>query len=121
MMDFLEQKIQRQKIGNIEPLLSRKDEIPLENESVDILITVNTLHEFPDKKKTIEEIKRVVKPEGQVVIIDFKKEDTGFGPPVTIRVSRDQAKHLFEEGGFTVVKSHELMYHYLIVFRSIGA
>ncbi len=117
MLAFLEQKIQRQKIGNIEPLLSRKDEIPLENESVDLLITVNTLHEFPDKKKTIEEIRRVIKPEGQTVIIDFKKEDTGFGPPVAIRVSQDQARHLFEEKGLTALKSHELQYHYLIVFR----
>jgi len=51
MLAFLEQKIQRQKIGNIEPLLSGKDEIPLENESVDLLITVNTLHEIPNKKR----------------------------------------------------------------------
>jgi ubiquinone/menaquinone biosynthesis C-methylase UbiE len=100
-------------------LLSGKDEIPLENESIDLLITVNTLHEFSDKKKTIEEIRRVLKPEGQAVIINFKKEDTGFGPPVAIRVSQIQAMHLFEEGGFTVVKSHEFLYHYLIVFRRV--
>ncbi len=51
MLAFLEQKIQRQKIGNIEPLLSVKDKIPLENESVDLLITINTLHEIPNKKR----------------------------------------------------------------------
>lgn len=117
MLDFLEQKIQRQKIINIEPLLSGKDKVPLENGSVDLLITVNTLHEFPDKEKIIEEIRRVLKPEGQAVIIDFKKESIAIGPPVAIRVSQSQAKHLFEERGFTVVKLHELMYHYLIVFR----
>jgi len=119
MLDFLEQKIQLQKIGNIEPLLSEKNKIPLENESVDLLITVNTLHEFSDKKKTIEEIRRVLKPEGQAVIVDFKKEDTCFGPPVTIRVSQDQARHLFEERGFTALTSHELQHHYLIVFRRV--
>jgi len=117
MLDFVEQKIQRQKLINIKLLLSGKYEIPLENASVDLLITVNTLHEFPDQKNTIKEIWRVLKPEGHAVIIDFKKEDTAVGPPIAIRVSQNQAKQLFEERGFTIVKAHELMYNYLMVFQ----
>ena len=119
MLDFLEKKIQRQKLINIKLMLSGKYEIPLENTSVDLLITVNTLHEFPDKKKTVKEIRRVLKPEGHAVIIDFKKEDTTVGPPIAIRVSQNQAKQLFKERGFTIVKAHELMYNYLMVFRRL--
>ncbi len=100
-------------------MLSGKDEIPLENESVDLLITVDTLHEIPDKNKIIEEIRRVLRPKGQAVIVDFKKEGTGFGPPITIRVSQDQARHLFEEKGLTALKSHEVQHHYLIDFRRV--
>jgi len=119
MLDFVEKKIQRQKLINIKLLLSEKSEIPLKNASVDLLITVNTLHEFPDKKKTIKEIRRVLKPEGRSVIIDFKKEETAVGPPITIRVSQNQAKQLFEERGFTIVKAHELLHSYLMVFRRL--
>jgi len=117
MLEFLEQKIQEQNIGNIEPLLSKENEIPLQNESVDLLLSVNTLHEFHDKNRIIKEIRRVLKPEGQVAMIDFKKEDTLFGPPVSIRVSKEQASRFFEKQGLTVLKTHELKYHYLIVFR----
>ena len=119
MLDFFEQKIQSQKIGNIELLLSKDDKIPLEDGSVDLLITVNTLHEFRDKDKIIGEMRRVLRDEGNAVVIDFKKEDTGFGPPVAIRVSKDQSRQLFEERGFTFVKSHELLYHYLMVLQKI--
>ncbi|MCJ7613398.1 class I SAM-dependent methyltransferase, partial [Candidatus Bathyarchaeota archaeon] len=98
---------------------SKDDKIPLEDESVDLLITVNTLHEFRDKDKIIGEMRRVLRDEGKAVVIDFKKEDTGFGPPVAIRVSKDQSRQLFEERGFTFVKSHELLYHYLIVLQKI--
>jgi ubiquinone/menaquinone biosynthesis C-methylase UbiE len=115
MLDFLEQKIRRLNIGNIEPLLSRENEVPLENESVDLLLSVNTLHEFHDKEKIISEIQRVLRPHGQAVIVDFKKKETGFGPPVTIRASKEQAKRLFEKKGLIPVKSHEFKYHYLIV------
>ena len=50
------------------------------------------------------------------MIVDFKKEDTGFGPPVAIRVSRDQAKRLFKKNRVSVLKTKDLTYHYLIVF-----
>lgn len=116
MLEFLKQKIKRQKIENIELLLSGEDEIPLENESIDLLISANTLHEFRDKEKMIREIRWVLRHGGKAVIVDFKKEDTGFGPPVAIRVSRNQAKRLFEKNGFTVLNSKDLAYHYLIVF-----
>jgi ubiquinone/menaquinone biosynthesis C-methylase UbiE len=115
MLEFLEKKIQGLKIKNIGLILSNEDEIPLENESVDILISINTLHEFDDKGRMIEEIRRVLRRYGKLLIVDFKKEDTGFGPPVAIRVSKEQAKSLFEKKGFTILKSEDLMYHYLLV------
>ena len=117
MLDFLEQQIRRQKILNIETLLSDQDEIPLQNESVDLLLSVNTLHEFRDKNKMISEIRRVIKLKGQAVIIDFKKEANSFGPPVSVRISKEQVGRLFNKQGLTVLKTHDLKYHYLIIFR----
>jgi ubiquinone/menaquinone biosynthesis C-methylase UbiE len=117
MLEYLEQKIRKQKIGNIETLLSKEDEIPLPNESVDLLLSVNTLHEFHDKEKMITEMRRVLQHRGLVAIVDFRKEDTEFGPPVAIKVSKEQAEDLFEKQGFTVQNVHNLKYHYLIVFR----
>jgi ubiquinone/menaquinone biosynthesis C-methylase UbiE len=117
MLEFLEQKIREQKIVNIETLLSKEDMIPLQDESVDLVLSVNTLHEFRDKETTISEIKRVLKPKGHVVIVDFKTEDSDFGPPISIRVSEEQAKLLFAQKALTTMKTHHLKYHYLIVLR----
>ena len=116
MLAYIEQKIEKQKILNIETLLSKENEIPLQNESIDLLLTVNTLHEFHDRERIINEMQRVLKPKGKAAIIDFKKEDTGFGPPVSIRISKEQASHRFEKQGLTVFKSHDLKYHYLVIF-----
>jgi len=115
MLGFLEDKMKRLKIKNIKPLLSKPDEIPLEDESVDLLISVNTLHEFDDTEKMINEMMRVVKKNGRVLIVDFKKEETGFGPPVSIRISQANAVKLFEEKGFRLSSVNELPYHYLLV------
>ena len=117
MLDYLENKIQQQKIENIKTLLSENNNIPLPDERVDLLISVNTLHEFRDKGNTINEIRRVLKQNGRAVIVDFKKEDTEFGPPVEIRISKAQAKILFEQKGLNVIKTYDLKNHYLIVFQ----
>lgn len=116
MIDYLREKIRKLKIKNVTLLASKPSEIPLENESIDVLLSVNTLHEFDDKERMIEEIKRVVKKGGRLLIVDFMKKDTGFGPPVAIRVSRAEAVRLFEAKGFDLVEKRDLPYHYLLVF-----
>lgn len=79
-------------------------------------MSVNTLHEFDDKQKMIREMERVVKKGGLLLIVDFRKEDTGFGPPAAIRVSRAGAVRLFEGEGFSLLKMMELPFHYSLVF-----
>ena len=116
MLSFLEDKIKRLKVKNIELLLSDSDEIPLEDECVDFLMSVNTLHEFGDRKGMICEMKRVMKRGGRLLVVDFKKEETGFGPPVGIRVLKERAITLFDGKGFALSKSHNMPYHYLLVF-----
>jgi ubiquinone/menaquinone biosynthesis C-methylase UbiE len=116
MLTFLEEKVKKLRIKNIEPLLSEPNKIPLEDESLDLLISINTLHEFDDREKIIKEMRRAIKKGGRLLIVDFKKEETGFGPPVKIRISQVRAVKLFEEKDFTLSKEKQLPYHYLLVF-----
>ena len=116
MIDYVRTKIRKLKTKNIELLVSKPDEIPLDNESVNLLLTVNTLHEFDDKERIIKEMRRVVKKGGKILIVDFMKKDTGFGPPVEIRVSKATAIEFFEPEGFALVEKRNLPYHYLLVF-----
>ena len=118
MLDYLQNKVQNQQITNIELLLSNDpNKIPLLDQSSDVLLTVNTLHEFPKKQEMINEIYRVLKPNGKATIIDFKKEKTSYGPPLSIRVSQEQAIKLFENTGFKTVKTHDLKSNYMLIFQ----
>jgi len=118
MLKSLEHKIRSLKIGNIKSLLAQKNEIPLENKCVDLLLSVNTLHEFDDKERMISEMGRVLKQGGKALISDWKKENTGSGPPVAVRVSKEQAVNLFGEKDFNLLKKKDLLYHYLLVFEN---
>lgn len=116
MLRVLTDKINKLKITNIQPMFSKPNEIPLEDNCADVLISINTLHEFGDKEGMINEIRRVVKRNCQLLIVDFKKEATGFGPPASIRISKDRAVELFAKQGFRLFKLKDLAYHYLLVF-----
>ncbi|MDG6222312.1 MAG: methyltransferase domain-containing protein [Candidatus Bathyarchaeota archaeon] len=118
MLDYLKQKIDPNKNSNIRLILSNDaNQVPLQSESVDFLLTVNTLHEFQDKDTMITEIKRVLKPKGKTGIIDFKKVDTISGPPLSVRVSQLDAIKMFENNGFTSLSVHDLASNYLLLFQ----
>lgn len=109
-------KMEKLQLPNIELLLGGKNEIPLPNEQVDLLISINTLHEFADRDHMVVEMRRVLKPKGTALISDFRKKDTGFGPPVSRRLSMSEAIALFEKSGFQTTQTYTLRYQYLLVF-----
>jgi len=116
MLSFVENKIKRLGINNIELRLSRPNAVPLEDETVNFLMSVNTLHEFDDKSRMIKEMKRVIKHKGNLLLVDFKKQETDFGPPIGIRVAKEKAIRLFKGENFALIGTKDLPYHYLLAF-----
>jgi ubiquinone/menaquinone biosynthesis C-methylase UbiE len=116
MLELLEAKIRRLGITNIELRLATATDIPLKTEGVDLIVSINTLHEFERRTPMIEAMRRVLRPGGRALIVDFKRKETGFGPPVAIRVSEDEARRLFEMKGLGVLQKRDFPSHYLLVF-----
>lgn len=90
-------------LDNVEVKQSDNDSIPLDEDSVDRAILVNVLHEMAYPTDTLEELARVVKPGGTLLLYDRHKEETGpEGPPIHHLVSREEALELLETAGFDV-------------------
>lgn len=68
-------KKRTKKFSNIQYIEAFGEKIPLESETVDICFSTLALHHMPDdmKKKTLEEIFRILKKGGKVIITDFGK------------------------------------------------
>ncbi|MBD2359512.1 class I SAM-dependent methyltransferase [Tolypothrix sp. FACHB-123] len=49
-------------------------ELPFENNSFDIIVSASVFHYFDDSNAALKEIKRVLKPEGKVFILDWCKD-----------------------------------------------
>ena len=75
--------------------------------SVDIAFFANILHDIQDRRSFFDEVKRICKPPALVIDVDWKKAQTGDGPPLDIRLSEEEAKLLFRANRLEVVKQVE--------------
>jgi len=88
------------------------------NESVDLVLFANVLHEVADRKAFFQEVKRISKITALIVDVDWKKIQTEHGPPLESRLSEDEANQILSESGFTVVKQTDAgTYHYELIAK----
>lgn len=93
--------------------------LPLGDNSVNVglMATVlHTLHLKEDGKTLFDEIYRVLNPDGQVAIIECKKERQGFGPPEYMRLSPEEIEEAITPHGFETLNVVDLGNNYLIRF-----
>lgn len=116
-LDYIEQKKQTQKIGaNIETRLTAPDSSGLKTREADMVLIVDTYHHIEDRIEYLKELKKCLRKDGVLVIIEFKKEKTPPGPPVELRLAEEQVKSELKTAGFTSVSADRdmLPYQYII-------
>ena len=88
------------------------------NACADIVFFGIVLHDFSDPALVLVNARKMLKPEGCLVDLDWKKESMDFGPPLDIRLSEERAIGLIEGAGFKVERQEETgQFHYIIVAR----
>lgn len=98
------------------------DGIPVADNSVDVLLVATALHDFYNDgiaAEALGEIKRVIKPGGRILIIEFKKIDGPPGPPITSRLAPEEVATLLEPYQMSVTSELELgAFTYLMTFTA---
>ncbi len=101
--------------GNFEKLGGTK----LRDKSIDAVILSNTLFQLEDKEGAAKEIKRILKQDGKLLVVDWAGAYGGMGPAPHHVVSESEAEELFITGGFYKTKAFRAgPHHYAIVFTA---
>ena len=117
-IDSLAEKAGKEGLKNLYVTVGEAEEIVLCEGCADIVFFGIDLHDFRDPARVLMNAKRMLKPGGMLVDLDWKKEPMPLGPPLRIRFSEEKAAKLIEPQGFkveTVKKSG--LYHYLIIAK----
>ncbi len=107
-------------LQNIEFRKSEEYSFPVDTASVDHVFICNVIHEVEDKQKYFDEIKRVLKTDGFLCIIDWEKKFTEKGPSVNERISKEEVISLGNLSGLQILEDiHINADHYGLKFKLI--
>lgn len=81
MLRLMRKRLERDKITNVEPVPGSESSCNLADESIDMAVLVDVYHEFSEPRKMLASIRRALKPDGRLVLLEYRKED----PKVPIR------------------------------------
>ena len=72
----------------------------IKDKIVDAIIASNILFQVENKGKFIDEAKRILKPDGRMLVIDWSDEISSIGSSLENSVSEKEAREMFEKKGF---------------------
>ncbi len=99
MLEELEQKIEESN-SIIRVIATDENDFKVEDSSVTYAFICNVLHETKDMNIFLTEAKRILKDNGKVVIVEWKKEDSDYGPPIGRRLSELSVMDVLSNVGF---------------------
>lgn len=109
------------RVQNVETLwgdIERPEGTHLKDGVVDAVVCSNVLFQVEDKPGFVAETKRILKPGGRLLVVDWTDSFNHMGPHPDHVVTERAARELFEQGGFQLVKRIAAgSHHYGMIFR----
>jgi len=118
-IETVKKEIEDKKLDNTDAILADiSKNIPLDLDSIDIVLMANVLHGFvadEEVEKVMSNIVEVLKPGGVLAVVEFRKLDGIKGPPFNIRISPEEVSIILKDYGFEITDKHEIgEYHYIV-------
>jgi ubiquinone/menaquinone biosynthesis C-methylase UbiE len=121
--DFIEQMRQKasaEGINNLDLKVGTAEDTLFCHSCADVIFFGIVLHDFQTPEKVLQNAREMLKPEGRLVDLDWKKKAMSFGPPVSVRFDEETASKLINDAGFKIESIKDSgQYHYLIIARPL--
>jgi len=111
MLDYIEKRLDEEKLENVRPMLVFDDDPQLPQGKVDTILMIDTWH-YIRKPEYAKKLRAGLAPGGRVVIIDYRPkpfEERPWGPPPEQQTSREELDAHFAEAGLKPVKEHTFL------------
>jgi ubiquinone/menaquinone biosynthesis C-methylase UbiE len=119
MIRYLNRRVRDAGVRNVQTILADPDDPLLPDASVDRFFVVDTWHHIDKPVEYLAHMKKVLKPGGQVVMIDFQKRELPLGPPMDMKIAREDLIRQMEANGLRLAKEHAFLpYQYFLVFTA---
>jgi ubiquinone/menaquinone biosynthesis C-methylase UbiE len=122
MLHHLRQRLREEGISNVRTMKVPPHDPLLVDGSIDVAFVCNTYHHIEDREVYLRKIRKALKPDGRIIIIEFNKEgDIPVGPPSQMRLSKDSVRKELQAAGLSVTETPvSLPYRYMLMAQTTG-
>jgi len=114
----LKKQAAKERLTNLSLHVGKAEESIICENCADIVFFGLAFHDFQYQCQVLKKTRKMIKPDGQLVNLDWKKEPMELGPPLVIRFDQEMATRLIRSTGFTIKTVRDSgPYHYLIIVR----
>lgn len=118
MLRLLGLRAKRRGIENIEPVLGSVVDPKLPEASIDLALLVDVYHEFSHPEPMLEAIRKSLKPEGRLVLVEFRAEDPEVPIKLLHKMSKEQILKEIPPNGFRLAEQFDkLPWQHVMFFR----
>lgn len=121
LLDRLKDEASRHNAHNITTIWGNAEEregTRLREDSIDVVVLANTLFQIPNKEGALQEMSRILKSKGRVLLVEWTGSFGGLGPQADQVITQEAAQQLFESHGYTLISSTPAGdNHYALIFE----
>lgn len=120
-LDYIEKRIEKENLSNIELVLAKYDDPLIPENSVDMIFICDAWHHIKNRDGYIWKLYRALKPEGRLVVVEFRYQQ----PQLKLvnldhRVPRSETLKLTQEGGFKLHGEYFFLpRQYFLIFKKV--
>ena len=118
MIDILERRIKSEGLANMSTILGGADDPKLPEGAIDLAIMVDVYHELQQPQIFLQRLKAAFKPNGRLVLLEFRKEDPKIPILEVHKMSVAEVDQEMKAEGYAIDKVIEgLPWQHLIVIK----
>lgn len=107
MLKMLRERLEEQGIENVVPILGSYHSPRLPSNSIDLILLVDVYHEFSHPVEMLAAMKKSLKKDGAIVLVEFRAEDESVPIKPLHKMSKEQIDKEMTANGFALVKEFE--------------
>jgi cyclopropane fatty-acyl-phospholipid synthase-like methyltransferase len=118
-IDYMNKRIESEKAINITTRKAEYDVPPVSEKEADIVFMIDVYHHIENRVGYFQLVKKGLKDNGSLVIVDFKKGDFEHGPPNEMKLHQNEVIAEMKKAGLNLVvqDTTSLEYQYLLKFN----
>jgi ubiquinone/menaquinone biosynthesis C-methylase UbiE len=118
MLRMLEDEAKQAGLKNIKPVLGSVVDPRLPEGGVDLILCVDVYHEFSNPQEMLVAMRKSLKPDGRLVLVEFRLEDPKVPIKLLHKMSKEQILKEIPPNGFKLVDQFDkLPWQHVMFFQ----